>query len=387
MDAAEHCWEAALHAEPPPEVAAHLKRCPACSRRAETIQRVIATVRAEVPPPPFLRPYEDVYRLARHVLKDDDEAEDAVQATLFKLLQGLTEHRVEADFRTWLLCGCGIECFDLTQGERIPGQAGDKKGRELRSVSLDDLRAKTQDGSTDEESRCAGDSRPWVSSIDCRTALLELPSEEHEAWFLVDAIGLTREEAARLVGVPPPRIRAAVTSARERLLVALGEAPAPELDRGERVDVWGVYHSPHANALVISFGPRTATASYRHRRNVEQLLGVLSARSDFAASSLSRDGYDLFGFLDRLDGEIPSNKRMFALIDHCSEGQHDAVDWVAGHPGWSGLRLSQREWRKEVEHLLNRCTSRSAGRIHGVLTPIDGREPFVWIKTEQERLK
>jgi len=96
-DLTEHCWEAALHGEPAPEVAAHLKGCASCSRRAAAIQRMIATVRAEIPPPLpplFLPPHEDVYRLTRHVLKDDDEAEDAVQAALFKLLRGGTEHRV-----------------------------------------------------------------------------------------------------------------------------------------------------------------------------------------------------------------------------------------------------------------------------------------------------
>jgi len=160
------------------------------------------------------------------------------------------------------------------------------------------------------------------------------------------------------------------------------------LTGGERVDIWGVYHSPYANALVVSFGPGTARASYHHRRNVERLLGVFAARSELAAWSPSRfSGHDLFGFLDRLDGEVPKGRRMLALIVHRSTAQHDAADWVVRHRAWSCLRLSHREWRKEVEHLFNRCTSRSAGHIREVLRLIDGREPFVWIKTEQERLK
>ena len=367
------------------------------------MRRMIATVRAEIPPPLpplFLPPYH-VYRLARHVLKDEDEAEDAVQATLFKLLRGLMEHRVEAELGVWWLCICGIECFDRMQSNAVPRRGGDKKGRELRRVSLDDLRTEMQDRSTSEESRCSRDPGPacgepaidscraWVSNIDCRTALLQLAPEEHEAWFLVEAIGLTSHDAAKLVGVPPQRMCAGVTSARKRLLAACGEWPAPEeLDRGERVDIWGVYNSPHANALVVSFGPGTARASYRHRRNVERLLGVLAARSDSAASSLSRvSGDDLFRFLNRLDGEVPNGKRMLALIVHRSTAQHDAADWVVRHRGWSCLCLSHPEWRKEVEHLFNRCTSRSARHIREVLRPIDAREPFVWIKTEQERVK
>jgi hypothetical protein len=138
-------------------------------------------------------------------------------------------------------------------------------------------------------------------------------------------------------------------------------------------------------------GSGTATASYRNRRSVERLLGVLAARSEFAAPSPSRDeGSDLFGFLNRLEAGIPDcgfpeGRRVLALIDHRSKAPHDTTDWVASHPGWSCLRLSHREWRREVEHLFSRCTSRSARHIRSVLRLMDGREPFDWLKTERER--
>ncbi len=52
IDRSEHCWEDAIHGEPPPEVARHLEVCVDCALRVEAMRGMIQASRARIPPPP-----------------------------------------------------------------------------------------------------------------------------------------------------------------------------------------------------------------------------------------------------------------------------------------------------------------------------------------------
>ena len=51
----------------------------------------------------LIRPHDKhLYRIARSVLSDDQEAEDAVQETFIRMFTGLRDFRGTASLRTWL---------------------------------------------------------------------------------------------------------------------------------------------------------------------------------------------------------------------------------------------------------------------------------------------
>src|SRR3954451_10856766 len=65
-----------------------------------------------------------LFRLARSILRDDDEAEDAVQATYVKAITQLATYRGDSSFGTWL-------------GRIVLNEALGRARRERPSVSID----------------------------------------------------------------------------------------------------------------------------------------------------------------------------------------------------------------------------------------------------------
>ena len=145
---------------------------------------------------------EAMWRLARSLLDDDFEAEEAVQDSFVKAYRSLGSFRAEAAVRTWLLSICYRTCIDRLRVRR------------LRSVPLEAL---PDIGTADE-------------TVDLRLALQQtiraLREEERQAFILVHVLGYSRDEAARICGVPPSTMRDRVVRARGRLaeMVDLAEA-------------------------------------------------------------------------------------------------------------------------------------------------------------------
>lgn len=145
---------------------------------------------------------EGVWRLARSILRDDFEAEEAVQDTFLKAHRALASFRGEAAFRTWLLAICHRTCLDRLR---------------LRRAAVVPLALVRE--------RCAEEDMP-----DIRLALEQilngLSEDERRAFVLVHVLAFSREEAARICEVPASTMRSRVARARERLaaLIEAGEA-------------------------------------------------------------------------------------------------------------------------------------------------------------------
>jgi hypothetical protein len=88
-------------------------------------------------------------------------------------------------------------------------------------------------------------------------------------------------------------------------------------------------------------------------------------------------GPDLLGFLDRLDGRIPSKLQVLAVVDGRQQRAAGAAQhWFADHPRWRIRQaVSHAGWLLEVESLL-----RSAGesRHAAAVAALDGAGPFFW---------
>jgi RNA polymerase sigma-70 factor, ECF subfamily len=147
---------------------------------------------------------EAAWRLARSLLGDDFEAEDAVQDSLVKAYRSMASFRGEAAFRTWLLAICHRTCLDRLR---------------LKERNIIVLTPLVQ--AQEEEDHA-----------DLRVALAhlvnQLPTDEREAFVVVHVLGCTRDEAAKICGVPASTMRARVIRARQRLAAAIVEAEAQE---------------------------------------------------------------------------------------------------------------------------------------------------------------
>ena len=143
---------------------------------------------------------EAMWRLARSLLADDFEAEEAVQDSFMKAHRSLDSFRGEAAVRTWLLSICYRTCIDRLRAGR---------SRPVPVEAVPDV-ATVDD------------------TVDLRLVLDRtmgaLPEEERQAFMLVHVLGYSREEAAQICGVPRSTLRDRVVRARGRLADMVEEA-------------------------------------------------------------------------------------------------------------------------------------------------------------------
>ena len=143
---------------------------------------------------------DDVWRVARSIVRDDEQAEDIVQDTFLKAYRSLSRFRGEASMKTWLITICQRTCLDHLRTRRA------------QIVPLAEARY-VRSRSDDADTRMAIDA-----------GMRHLGEDERVAFTLVDVAGFSREEAAAIVGVPASTMRSRVARARARLLEAIDEA-------------------------------------------------------------------------------------------------------------------------------------------------------------------
>ena len=138
-----------------------------------------------------------VWRLARTLLDTDGDAEEAVQDAFLRAHRSLDGFRGDASLSTWLLVICRHTCLDR------------RRRRQATVVPLEAVRERHAD-EVDHSLR-----------LSLRSAVAELGDVEREAFTLVDVLGYSREEAARIAEVPPSTMRSRSARARQRLMAAL----------------------------------------------------------------------------------------------------------------------------------------------------------------------
>ncbi|HEX8099797.1 MAG TPA: sigma-70 family RNA polymerase sigma factor [Actinomycetota bacterium] len=133
-----------------------------------------------------------MWRLARSLLDDNFEAEEAVQDSFLKAHRGLRSFRGDAAVGTWLLSICYRTSIDRLRARRSP------------AVSLDTV--SSIGAEPDLELRLA-----------LKTTIASLPEEQRAAFILVHVLGYSRQEAAEVIGVPASTLRDRLVRAKERL--------------------------------------------------------------------------------------------------------------------------------------------------------------------------
>jgi RNA polymerase sigma-70 factor, ECF subfamily len=138
-----------------------------------------------------------VEKLARHLLRDPEDASDAAQESLAKLCVRIKQFRGEAQFATWLHRLVVNTCHDVAARRRDWQPLPD----EVASA------APAPDFGTRDE---------------LRTCLLELPPDQARIVVLKDALGYSFEEIASASGMPVGTAKCYAHRGRKRLRARLG---------------------------------------------------------------------------------------------------------------------------------------------------------------------
>ena len=169
----------------------------------------------------------------------------------------------------------------------------------------------------------------------------------------------THAELAEQVGMSPSRAHVILRGAELRphlteqwVMSELG----PEFDL-RAAEVCGLYLDPPENAIVISVDEKTSIAaraparpdtlpapgrparrdSEYVRNGTTNLFAALRVHSGRVSgmTAPTRNRWDFLAFLDQLDGEIPAERKIVAILDNLSTHKTKEVQaWLDEHPRW-----------------------------------------------------
>lgn len=152
-------------------------------------------------------PYLDAaYNLARYLLRDPHEAEDAVQESFLRAIRHFDSFR-GVDGRAWLLSIVRNTCF--TQLRRHAGGEKVEFDEEIHSPQEEDSGPET-------------DLTSATRAESVREGLDQLAVEFRTVLVLRELEGLSYKEIAHVAGVPMGTVMSRLARGRKQLLLALG---------------------------------------------------------------------------------------------------------------------------------------------------------------------
>jgi RNA polymerase sigma-70 factor (ECF subfamily) len=150
---------------------------------------------------------DDAYTLARYLLRDEHDAQDAVQDAALRALRHFEGFR-EGDARAWLLAIVRNCCYSWHKSHRMDRSTvpfSDNAAQEIVDPSAaDDLALQ------------ASERERVQAAVDA------LPAELREVIVLRELSELSYREISEVVGVPMGTVMSRLSRARERLAAALG---------------------------------------------------------------------------------------------------------------------------------------------------------------------
>jgi RNA polymerase sigma-70 factor (ECF subfamily) len=145
-----------------------------------------------------------VYRLALHLVRDPETAQDVTQEAFVHAFRSLPRFRGTAKFSTWLY-------------------------RIARNCAVDAIRKRDRRKRLE---RGLAEPEP-VADASLRAALVHaidaLPRDLREAFVVIEVFGLSYREAAGVLGVLPGTLKSRMHRTRRLLMKALGEERADEV--------------------------------------------------------------------------------------------------------------------------------------------------------------
>jgi RNA polymerase sigma-70 factor, ECF subfamily len=178
-----------------------------------------------------------LYRVARSILRDDQEAEDIVQQTYLNAFTKIVDFRGEATLRTWLTRIALNEALRRKRGQRLHVELEeiDTARERVRSqIYLSPLAQATPEGEV---------ARRQIRQM-LEHAIDDLPPAFRTVLVMRDVQEATVEETANVLGIKAETVRTRLHRARNMLRERLGEQFAVVLK-----DVFP-FERPRCDALV-----------------------------------------------------------------------------------------------------------------------------------------
>jgi RNA polymerase sigma-70 factor (ECF subfamily) len=168
--------------------------------------------------------YTDVYKLARRMLADPDEAADATQEVFVRVMRSVVGFRGDAAFGTWLHRVTVNVCLTMLKKRTQARETGMVAGRMPFALPDDPIAIAGDDATPDDRAETADLVRR------SEQALTTLNEEARAVVVLRDIEGLSTKEVADLLGVTENvvkvRLHRAHAKLRELVLGGDGSATA-----------------------------------------------------------------------------------------------------------------------------------------------------------------
>ena len=163
--------------------------------------------------------YRDrAFQLAYHLLTDPMDAEDAVQDAMISAYLALPTYR-GGSFRSWLFRIVTNRCLDdLRRRKRRPVVSFWPKDDDGQEIESPDWAA--DPGDSPEDSLLQSELSRQIQSC-----LEQLPQDQRTILVLVDMLGMSYEEAARVAGYPLGTVKSRLARARVQIRSDLREHP------------------------------------------------------------------------------------------------------------------------------------------------------------------
>ncbi len=156
-----------------------------------------------------------LFRLALRVLRDEEQARDAVQDAFLKVYRSLDRFEGRSSFYTWLYRLVMNQCLDARRRDRSD-----------RHVEFEDERS----GELGEGAQSEGPPEPAAELLrgelrgQMQRAIAALPDDARRTFLLREVDGLSYAEIARSLRIPKGTVMSRLHYARRRLRAALLEA-------------------------------------------------------------------------------------------------------------------------------------------------------------------
>lgn len=160
------------------------------------------------------RHYDRLYALCRRMTGDAADAADACQEALIAIVRGLPAFDGRSAFGTWAYRVATNACLDELRRRRRRPEPGLPEGPAEMASPVDHVESST-------------------TRVDLDRALQSLPSDYRAAVVLRDVCGLSYDEIAEALLIPPGTVRSRIARGRAALvpLLAPGRNPGPSAER------------------------------------------------------------------------------------------------------------------------------------------------------------
>lgn len=157
--------------------------------------------------------YADVYRLARRLLGNADDAADATQEVFVKVMRAMVAFRGDAAFSTWLHRVTVNVCLDVLERRGRGRERGQVAGAEAFGVPGDERTEELTDPSSGPDERTeAAQTRAQLTA-----ALGRLSPALRSVVVLRDVEGLSTKEVAAFLDVSESAVKVRLFRAHEQL--------------------------------------------------------------------------------------------------------------------------------------------------------------------------